>query len=797
MERFGMENDYEDGQWIDGEFFYRKRKERRVQSKDDALYGYSDEEDEEYSDGSRKRRKKDRYVDYTKPIKFVSTEKLDNNSDQKKTDHGTPVIGFNSTGMRDEAEDDDDDDDDDGDGFLATEFGRKIKDGAERRRTKKEKLKFKNEIRKCDGDEGGIGDLEKHTKGIGRKMFEKMGYTGGGLGKNQQGIVSPIEVKLRPKNMGMGFNDYKETETKLQSLLEDKPNKPTTLKQKPSWKKKMRTSKEHYLSAEEFIAKKQEESDSSLFVHNVIDMRGPQVRVLSNLDDLNEREEDTEDEGAFMPELQHNLKLLVDLAELDIMKLDRDLRYEREAVIRLKNEKERQKQHLDSMESIQTVLDQLEEEKSMGTLTLDSLANSFGELKRRYADEYKLCKLSCIACSFALPLFMSTIQGWDALQYPLYGLDFVSSWKALLHGEGNKCSTSSPYAQLVFEIVRISGADNWQAKDPEPMLRFLEAWEKLLPPCVLNDILDHLVLPKLKDAVGVWEPCRDTLPIHVWVHPWLPLMGHRLEELYPTIRFKLGNVLSAWHPSDASAYAILSPWKNVFDSASWKQLMHRFIVPKLQLVLEEFHVNPANQSVDQFNWVMRWAYVIPSHMIADLMVKFFFPKWITVLFYWLKSNPNFEEILHWYKGWKEVIPEELQANESIRLQLNWGLDMMNRAVEGRDLVEPCHVEQRQSDFEAQKKAAATAAANQANSNETMMSLRDVIEAFAQQHSLLFKPKPERRQDGHQIYALGYVNIIVDSVNQKVYARKPREEAWSLVDLATLLDMHNNSLARRR
>ncbi|CAB4309773.1 unnamed protein product [Prunus armeniaca] len=228
-----------------------------------------------------------------------------------------------------------------------------------------------------------------------------------------------------------------------------------------------------------------------------------------------------------------------------------------------------------------------------------------------------------------------------------------------------------------------------------------------------------VVFPKLKDAVDLWEPHRDIVPIHVWVHPWLPLLGHKLEELYRTIHFKLSNVLSAWDPSDASAYAILSPWKKVFDSTSWEQLMHRFIVPSCSLSYK----------------TSKYDGEVFLHQVAT--------------------------------GWKELIPEELHANESIRYQLNCGLDMMNRAVEGMEVIQPGLkenisylrvLEQRQ--FEAQQKAAAA----QANlggpahmdgiGNE--MSLKDVIEAHAQQHGLLFRPKPGRMHNGHQIYGFGNV-----------------------------------------
>lgn len=883
MERFGMEKDYEDGQWIGGEFYYRKRKDKRVQTKDDVLYGIfsadSDDDDED-NEGSRKRRKDRKVVDLTKPVNFVSTgivmpnQEMDNNSKQQNDELGATGVatsglgfgaatasglgfnnlnsglGFNSNSDPTGGEEEDEENDSN---FLPTAFGKKIKEGAERRQKEREKLKLLKQTTiqsrsrrdseesqfglggaRVGGGDGDLGAFEKHTKGIGMKMLKNMGYKGGGLGKNQQGILAPIEAKLRPKNMGMGFNDYEETKIKrpgLQELEAEKLSKPlpavnssTTTKKSISWKKAVanRANKDHYVSAKELLAKKQEES-TEVFVHKVVDMRGPQVRVLTNLENLN-AEEKAREEDIPMPELQHNLRLILDLAELDIQKIDRDLRNERDTAISLNQEKERlateaarQKQHLDSLGYIMSVLDRLGEENIMGTLTLDSLAKDFGDLQKRYAEDYEICNLSCIACSFALPLFIRMFQGWDPLRNPSHGLNVVSSWKGLLHGEGEReqyldiwDNTMPPYTQLVSEVVvpavRIAGVNTWQAKDPEPMLRFLESWEKLLPSSVLHAILDMVVFPKLKDAVDLWEPHRDTVPIHVWVHPWLPLLGHKLEELYHTIRFKLSNVLGAWHPSDASAYTILSPWKKVFDSASWEQLMHRFIVPKLQLVLQDFQVNPADQRLDQFNWVMSWASAIPIHLMVDMMEKFFFTKWLQVLYHWLCSNPNFEEVLNWYKGWKELIPEELHANESIRYQLNCGLDMMNRAVEGMEVVQPGLkenisylrvLEQRQ--FEAQQKAAAAQAnlggTAHMDSSGNEMSLKDVIEAHAQQHGLLFRPKPGRMHNGHQIYGFGNVSIIVDSLNQKVYAQT--EESWSLVSLERLLDMHNSSLSRRR
>lgn len=861
MEKFGMEKDFQDGEWIDGEFYYRNRKLKCHQTQDDVLYGvfaYSNSEDDDDEDGygnkSRKRRKDlSKKSDLTKPVNFISTGTVmpsqeierNSNSDAEKEDPAAAEdppraglglgsssglgLGFDSLKVKKVERDDDTED-----GFLPSAFGRKIKEGVQQRREReKEKLRLAaaaaakgSQSYSSIQKEGDVGSFEKHTKGIGMKLLEKMGYKGGGLGKNEQGIVAPIRAKLRPKNMGMGFNDFKEaTLPKLKELEEKKAlpgaevvSEPENRSKEKLWSKLAQDKKNKkkyrdYVTAEEMLQRKQEQGLE--VVQKVFDMRGPQVRVLTNLENLNAEEKARENDVP-MPELQHNIRLMVDLAELDVQKIDQDLRNERENLVALQREKEkfeyeaaRQKKQLSNMENIVSLLEEIGEENSLGTLTLDSLAKVFEDLQRRYPDDFKMCNLSYVACSFALPLFIRVFQGWDPLQNPTHGVDMISIWKTLLQGEDsfNFGDAASPYTQLfmevVFPAVRISGTNTWQARDPEPMLRFLESWEKLMPPSVLQSILDNIVMPKLSAAVDSWEPRLETIPIHAWMHPWLPLLGQKLDAFYHTIRNRLESVLHAWHPSDTSAYHILSPWKTVFDPISWEKLMVRFILPKLLVVMHEFQVNPANQKLDQFYWILTWATAIPMHHIIQLF-DIFFDKWQQVLYRWLLSNPNFEEVTQWYLGWKELIPAELLANEHIAYRVNLGLEMMNQAVEGTNVVQPGLRENlsylrvlEQRKFDAQQQQKAVASQSRANATAQMesmkLSLKEVIEEHAQRNGLLFKPKPGRMHDGHQIYGFGRVNVIIDPLNQKLLAQV--EDRWAPVLLEQLLEMQSSDLKR--
>ncbi|KAL2481206.1 G-patch domain-containing protein [Abeliophyllum distichum] len=63
------------------------------------------------------------------------------------------------------------------------------------------------------------GAFEMHTTGFGSKMMAKMGFVGGGLGKDGRGMAQPIEVCQRPKSLGLGADipETSDKSTKMQS----------------------------------------------------------------------------------------------------------------------------------------------------------------------------------------------------------------------------------------------------------------------------------------------------------------------------------------------------------------------------------------------------------------------------------------------------------------------------------------------------------------------------------------------------------------------------------------------------
>ena len=68
--------------------------------------------------------------------------------------------------------------------------------------------------------------------------------------------------------------------------------------------------------------------------------------------------------------------------------------------------------------------------------------------------------------------------------------------------------SEDPYTRLLAAAVlpKLATAltNAWEPRDPEPPLRFLEAWAELLPVSVQRHILDSLILPKVLTRMHAW-----------------------------------------------------------------------------------------------------------------------------------------------------------------------------------------------------------------------------------------------------------------------------------------------------
>ena len=95
------------------------------------------------------------------------------------------------------------------------------------------------------------------------------------------------------------------------------------------WKKNKAVERlrREYRTADELLADSAEKPASAM--QPILDMRGPQARLVTDMDSLNAEAQPGGGDATPMPELQHNLQLLVDLAAAEIRRVDGKLRHEK------------------------------------------------------------------------------------------------------------------------------------------------------------------------------------------------------------------------------------------------------------------------------------------------------------------------------------------------------------------------------------------------------------------------------------------------------------------------------------
>ena len=223
------------------------------------------------------------------------------------------------------------------------------------------------------------------------------------------------------------------------------------------------------------------------------------------------------------------------------------------------------------------------------------------------------------------------------------------------------------------------------------------------------------------------------------------------------------------------------------------------IFPKLEQCLQSLIVNPHQQRLEEWNWVMEWQDFLAPAALISLLEQHFFPKWLQVLATWLNHNPNYDEVTKWYKGWKSVIPNEIIHSPEIRSQLNQGLEMMTRVVNlgsGHPMaMQPgateaimflSSTEKGGSKGKSPPPPPRISSVSEAVRTATQMTdgYKDLVARRCEERGILFAPViPPKYREGKPVYRCGNFNIYLDRSAILVQSG----DRWIPTSLNTLLD----------
>ncbi|XP_046912846.2 septin interacting protein 1 [Dermatophagoides farinae] len=813
---------FEVSDW-DLEFGQGNHRPKRM-SKNQAIYGIWAESESDDEDGNRRGKKQSNMMDINKTgVSFVkSDQKLQDELKERKPSSSNH------------------------------EFSKQTQ-------SKKKPSRFSGLGSSSNNADAEFGQWEMYTKGVGSKLLQKMGYQPGkGLGKNLQGIIEPIEAKKRPgtgsiglygpettaKILRKGANDDDDKKQKKDQDETELSTNEKEWKRNDGTKKKIKTIKVYEKSTDDIIRDsitKSWTNPTADYLNNmkIIDMTGPQQQILSGLTKLHQskpaKPKDDYHVTKFntrfdIPELRNNVERLIMLTEKNLVKRKREYDRNSNQMDNLNEERDRLNQlaivyqrQLKSIQVIETFVESLEEMKhelsfEKGLEKFENFFTTFSAKDESNIDEQKRLlrslKFDTLLRSIFGPIIRRELRTWHP--FDNFAIDYSGHFDRL-----RRLMSKSK----TFEIIL------WQHWTPivsraiqqislklqfESIIAFLEKWQKILPKWLYEYFIANNLLPKMRSEVDEWNPLTDTISIHSWIHPWLPVLltttkttntsenelNFLFEPIYEIIRSKLANALKNWHPSDCSARLILEPWKNVFTESSMQSFLEMNIVPKLEQSMQQMQINPNQQSLNEWNWTIQWSSLLSTNTIVSILEHTFFPKWLNVLYVWLNSGvANFQEISSWYQGWKTLMGNDLINHIIVKEFLRKALIMMDHAVNLETGLKSftSYYDPNVGITVNQQQPATTTTTTMMQPPvppsivEDKINFRQMIEIKAAEYGILFMPMANRFENGHQIFKFGSSFIYID--NQVIFQNRVQSNGhrlWIPVSLSDLLINSNNN-----
>ena len=613
---------------------------------------------------------------------------------------------------------------------------------------------YRQKRRKTNHFAPGTPNGMEHTNGrasptapnpFAAKMMAKMGYVEGqGLGASGRGRLAPIETQLRPQGAGLGAVKEKTKQAKeeekreaafrgevLEDSEEEEKQRRKRLKEKriavsgatsASGTPRGRP-KPKYRTALD-LQREAQGLDVPPALLSIYDATGQEMKLISSTSGL-----------------MTSQNTMV-AAETESMKVSRRARRDLDAFAdewtslqALKSHNEDQETQLgqdvlEDAEQIEAINGAMAAIESLSTMDLDiqddeSLWDTI-VAKLKVTDQIvenetlqDVVGIREIAVAAISPLFKEAMQDWKPLEQPTSVAPYLQQLQSML---GMKPSTSTsteialpngvsytkplsksttPYETMIYTLwlppVRSAITNHWDVYDARPLTSLIDIWKPVLPPFILANIVDQLIVQRLSGAVAAWRPkkslnqSRHRQP-HQWLFPWLPYLDEQHTDLKGStglladVKRKLKSTLTNWDLS-GGVLPGLDNWRSIYKSEFSSMLLRHVLPRHAQYLSEYFVVDPSNQKLTVLEDVLQWKDYFSLSTIAQLFIAEFFPKWHDTLYLWLTSEaPVDEEILEWYLWWKKELGERLPTgfNDLVAAEWDRGLETFNVAMNARE-----------------------------------------------------------------------------------------------------------------